>query len=680
MMTTIKPLTNYLIACLLSVFVLTACDETPEPTVKIDQADSLINAAYIHRDYNELISLANELQEHHALSDMKAYYWLGYSYSRLRQMRSAELYWKKAVALTISNDEDLEFYGKSANRLASLQLFKGDYETTLRVALSAMKRMQEMNYTSNSDFANLLTSIGGCQLKLGRDRDAAESYAQAYQIYTNAIKSNDDINNYTTAIIGVITTTDNYLQAKHFQEARLWTDRFEELLRRYEMHPKANPQTYDKEQARLLFYRACALEGLGFKNEARNAYEEALKTQYAHTDDGLNEATNYLVSAERWSEAADNYKILDMQMRKYNIQLTLDNIQLYLLPKYRANIGAHRNDTALKVGLQICNQLDSAIIKQKQDDAAELATIYDTQKKETEIAEQRAYLSRQRFIATTIALILVTLFFGVFIYFRHRAAKRLEEANKKLAEKNELLTVANARAEESSRMKTAFIQQISHEIRTPLNILSGFTQIITTPGMQLDDDTKSDINRQISENTNRITGLVNKMLELSDAGSRAVIECSDEVLAIQIAAQAVEDSRITSDKQVVFDMQVAEGAETAMLKTHEKSAERALSLLLDNARKFLTKPTEAPKGTVRLKISLSPEDSKCMFIVEDTGIGVPASEAEHIFDEFVQLDEYYDGTGIGLTVARSLARRLGGDIHLDTSYSNGARFVMTLPC
>ena len=67
------------------------------------------------------------------------------------------------------------------------------------------------------------------------------------------------------------------------------------------------------------------------------------------------------------------------------------------------------------------------------------------------------------------------------------------------------------------------------------------------------------------------------------------------------------------------------------------------------------------------------------FAVEDTGIGVPPEEAEHIFEEFVQLDDYYDGTGIGLTVARSIARRLGGDIVLDTDYTAGARFVFTLP-
>ena len=68
-----------------------------------------------------------------------------------------------------------------------------------------------------------------------------------------------------------------------------------------------------------------------------------------------------------------------------------------------------------------------------------------------------------------------------------------------------------------------------------------------------------------------------------------------------------------------------------------------------------------------------------VFVVEDTGIGVPAEEAEHIFEEFVQLDEYYDGTGIGLSIARSLARHMNGDVVLDTSYTRGARFVLTLP-
>ena len=230
--------------------------------------------------------------------------------------------------------------------------------------------------------------------------------------------------------------------------------------------------------------------------------------------------------------------------------------------------------------------------------------------------------------------------------------------------------IANARAEESSKMKTNFIQQISHEFRTPLNILNGFTQILTAPDMVLQADEKADIQKRISESTERITGLVNKMLELSDANSRQVIERNDNIAALAIATQAVERAGIQQDTHIKFLLQTDAQAETNV-HTNLRSATRALTLLLDNARKF------TKEGEVRLSIQQQPQTID--FIVEDTGIGVPAKEAEHIFDEFVQLDEYYDGTGIGLTVARSIARRLGGDIVLDTSYTGGARFVMTLP-
>lgn len=267
----------------------------------------------------------------------------------------------------------------------------------------------------------------------------------------------------------------------------------------------------------------------------------------------------------------------------------------------------------------------------------------------------------------------------------------LQETYNELQKTNAELEVARQRAEESSRMKTDFIQQISHEIRTPLNILSGFTQIVTTPGMELDDATKAEVSKGITDNTARITGLVNKMLELADASSQAELERNDDVLGVQIAAQAADESCITMATHLTFDIQIGEGADMVMLHTNLDQSVRALSLLLDNAMKF-TRPAEAALGTgaevkpgkvllsVCLEASLDdPSKQLLAFVVEDNGIGVPAEEAERIFDEFVQLDEYYDGTGIGLTVARSIARRLDGDIILDTSYTGGARFVMTLP-
>ena len=239
------------------------------------------------------------------------------------------------------------------------------------------------------------------------------------------------------------------------------------------------------------------------------------------------------------------------------------------------------------------------------------------------------------------------------------------------------------KAMESSRMKTDFIQQISHEIRTPLNILSGFAQVLTS-GMELDEATRQDVTKGIVDNTERITSLVNKMLELAEAGSDNPLERNDQALAIQIAAQAAEDSGISQATHLDFDLDIAPEAETVMLTTALAPATRVLVLLLDNAMKF-THPAEAAGGVnavtekAHAMLRVAVDDGMVVFTVEDTGIGVSPEESEHIFEEFVQLDKYYDGTGIGLTVARSLARRLGGDIRLDTDYSAGARFVYTLP-
>ena len=288
------------------------------------------------------------------------------------------------------------------------------------------------------------------------------------------------------------------------------------------------------------------------------------------------------------------------------------------------------------------------------------------------------------YVSVIIILALISLY--IFTLYRSRRKLQftnamletnyniLEMSHMELEQTNHQLIEATARAEESSKMKTHFIQQISHEIRTPLNILSGFTQILTTPDLELGEDEKKQIANDIVTNTERITGLVNKMLELSDANSRNVIERTDKVSPNKIASEAIAKSMIADNPSLTFDLEIQPEAEKILLKTNMQAAVRALTLLLDNARKFSAKSADQH---VKLHIEALP--SSVLFAIEDNGIGVPAKEAEHIFDEFVQLDAYYEGTGIGLTVARSMARRMGGDIQLDTDFNPGARFVMTLP-
>ena len=639
--------------------------------------DSLINIAYQTRNYDSILSLADLHQQEGTLSSIEACYWRGYAYSRLRKIRMAEIEWKKAVAHTIETDEDLVFYAQSANRLAGLLYLKAEYGQVIKVALPAIQLLKEKDYTTNNDYFNLLTFMGCCELKLDHASGAAHNFSQVSKGYQQITQANHDLNSYTSSIVGLVTIVDAYIQTGHYSEALEWIDHLDSMLQECRQLPGVRELYVDKQWARICLYRASALEGLGKKAEAAKAYQAALKTQYAKTGDGKVEASSYLMTAHRWNEAADNLQVLAAQLATYDFRMTQETIHTYLLPKYFANVKANRLDSAIAVGTWICQALDSAIVWQKHDDAAELATIYETQQKENELMEQRSNLSDMRLLTVYITLVLVILGFGLFIFFRHRAAVRLEKAYYDLER-------ANMRAEESSRMKSDFIQQISHEIRTPLNILSGYTQLLAMPDMTYDKATLDNIKEQITENTDRITNLVNKMLELSEAKNRSDIECNDDVTPLQIAVEAIGISGVDNASHLTFSMIASPECEEVHVQTNLQAAARALSQVLDNARKFTIpsesrqheKPTDHQQKVV-LRISVS--SSRLFFSVEDTGIGIPHKEAERIFDEFVQLDEFYEGTGIGLTVARSLARRIGGDIMLDTAYIGGSRFVLTLP-
>ena len=660
----------------LAAMLFTSCGEH-HVTQRHVAVDSLINVAYQARNYDSILSLADLHQQEGTLSTIEASYWRGYAYSRQRKIRMAEIEWKRAVAQPIESDEDLVYYAQSANRLTGLLYLKAEYGQAIQVALPAIQLLKEMGYTKNNDYFNLLTFIGGCELKLDQPEEAANNFAQVWKGFQQITKSIHSIDSYTSSIVGLVTIVDAYIQTGHYQEALDWTTHLGNMLQQCRQLPGVRDSYIDKQWARLCLYRASALEGLGKKEEAAQSYQFALQTQYAQTGDGKVEASNYLIAAHRWNEAADNLQVMASQLAKYDFKMSQETIHTYLLPKYLANVKANRLDSAIAVGSWICEALDSAIVWQKRDDAAELATIYETQQKENELMKQRSSLSDLRLLLVYITLVLVILGFGLFIFFRHRAAVRLEKAYYDLER-------ANVRAEESSRMKSDFIQQISHEIRTPLNILSGFTQLLTMPDITYDKATLDNIKEQVTENTDRITNLVNKMLELSEAKNHSDIECNDEVTAQQIASEAIGASGINDAGHLTFSMIMSPEAEKVLIQTNLQAAARALSQVLDNARKF-TAPAESRQHEkltdhqqkVVLRISVSA--NRMFFSVEDTGIGIPHKEAERIFDEFVQLDEFYEGTGIGLTVARSLARRIGGDIMLDTAYIGGSRFVLTLP-
>ena len=670
---------NKLAISIICVAILfSACHQQSEPREKrVSTADSLLDAASRVRDYDRMIVLADSLESARTISYIEANLRRGYAYHKKKEFASAEPYYKKVLDAKATNADDKDVQQKAAGYYADMLFIKHDYDGALRIAVPMVQELEKSPDENIDAIILLLSTIGRCQMKLNRQKEAAETFQKDYEYNLKNAAADSSGYMLKNAVVHTANVAIRYLNIDSFPQAHLWLDRTQDLLKQYSTHPNTIKKFVEEYNARMNIYNSYTLQKMGNDEEAAAAYQDFLDSDYAKSDDGMADACSYLMEAHRYEEAANNLRELDRMMDKWGYKLTLDNIHGYLLPKYRANMGAGRRDTAMMMASKICDALDSAIVWQKNSDAAELATIYDTQQKETKIAQQESELAKQRLIGITVALGLTVIFFIAYALYRRNTIR-------KLAEKNAQLKIANARAEESSKMKTNFIQQISHEIRTPLNILNGFTQVVTDENMELDKDTKADISRQISENAERITSLVNKMLELSDANSQTIIERKDEVHAVQIAIQAIEHSGIQKAEHLTFEFEHNEEVDDVMLKTNATSAIRALVLLLDNAMKF-TRPAKTSSyktsGDEKAKatLKLSQADGKIMFAVEDTGIGVPPSEADRIFEEFVQLDDFYEGTGIGLTVARSLARRLDGDITIDTGHQPGARFIMTLP-
>ena len=178
----------------------------------------------------------------------------------------------------------------------------------------------------------------------------------------------------------------------------------------------------------------------------------------------------------------------------------------------------------------------------------------------------------------------------------------------------------------------------------------------------------------VSKGDTKMAGLLAKVSDMDDLDDDRPLQATDNVLVQLIADEAVKMSGIDKANYLKFNMEVAPDAAATMLSTNKSKAVRALTHLLDNALKFTT------DGSATLKVAVDMTKMIAIYTVEDSGSGIEAADAERIFEPYVKLNQFFDGQGIGLTVARNIARRLKGDVVLDNTFKeSGARFVLTLP-
>ncbi len=623
---------------------------------RCEDAERVVYEAYLDKDYKRILTLTDSVRKDGLFSEGKACYWMGYAYDRLMRKRMAELYWNTGIAAVenSTDDEDVRVYAGITNRLTGLLTTWTEYEAALKVAIPATERLKSLGRDTTSEYTNMLIYIGCCRSRLGlSDKNTINSLEEAYRAHLDNIKHHPNAISYRDAIVGVINICYNYLEIDDYENARVWLERMKQLIDGYEKQPDMRPDYAEKQQARYDIYMARALEGLGRKEEAAEAYRKFCETDFFKTAEGNILASDYLRLAGRWQDAADNFGSMNEMMKAYGTSYSLENIQNMLLKKYEVNMKAGRLDTARAVSISITERLDSAITLSRSAEAREEAAVHQ---KELEMTAENERYMRQQHITRLAIMAAVILLLFVYIVVRHRVQARLAKALE--------------HAKESDRMKTAFVQHISHEIRTPLNIITGFAQVVSNPDYELSKEDRNRIMADISHNTTEITNFVNELLELSESESQSVYQLDDDVDVPTICQEAIEASETANQGRLVLSVS-SELPEGYRLKSNAAAIRKILDRLMSNALKF----TVNGSVTIRLKS----EKGQLKIEVEDTGKGIPHDQQERVFERFYKIDSFVQGMGLGLTVARRSAQLLGGTLTIDPTYTTGCRFVITLP-
>lgn len=309
--------------------------------------------------------------------------------------------------------------------------------------------------------------------------------------------------------------------------------------------------------------------------------------------------------------------------------------------------------------------------------AAGTETMTDSLTVEELRAENELLQQRSRFTTGGIAMVFGLGAMLVFLVINNRWNHRLEVKNRQLQRErnvtiaqNKQLAIERDRAEAALRAKTTFMQSMTHEIRTPLNAISGFTQVLTMPDIDLPTEERLDFSQRIQENTRLLTNIIDELILITDLESSTELPAPEVCFASAMVAEAIDGVRPLVAPNVLLDSQCTI-ADDQPIMGHPRMIHMILEKLLDNAAKFTR------EGSVTL--SLSREDDNLHFAVSDTGPGIPPDKKEYIFERFSKLDSFAQGTGLGLSVARMIAERLGGTLTLDTSYQGGSKFDLIIP-
>ena len=432
------------IVAVVAFVVLTACSgkgsdaqgNVPDKMVRT-HGDSLALAARFTGDFKHFLAVTDSLAAIGELSPIRADGYRGVAYFQMGQMDKCIECFRRVNAIDNPPAEDFWEYIHAGTNLVIMLTTDRDYDNAMRTALRLIDKLKDVNSPRCAgELQTLYLSLGDTQMMLERHDEAAQSYAEAYKWVLQTC--NDSTNRPLAASIETLENIAVTHLNHHMDEAGVWVDRMDSLVTIYEQQPKPIEKEVKTLRALVTLHRARVLQMRGQESEAASYYADYAKSDFGQGLEGRIDGCEYLMSAHRYAEAADIYTDLDQFIREWGYDYDLETIGHNLLPKFRANYLSGRKDSALRVAMQIAEVYDTALVRQKRSESAELATIYDTQGKERQIAEQRA--GKRLFTAISIAAVILALLIFAFAVYVFRQWRNTKEKNRVLVDQiNEVL-------------------------------------------------------------------------------------------------------------------------------------------------------------------------------------------------------------------------------------------------
>lgn len=282
-------------------------------------------------------------------------------------------------------------------------------------------------------------------------------------------------------------------------------------------------------------------------------------------------------------------------------------------------------------------------------------------------ADQLAYQNeRDRIVSMRFYLagIIVSVLFLIFLLvlgwkkiFRLKHSQMRQEAMKE-------------KAVQAIQRKNMFLSNMSHEVRTPLNAIVGFSAVLTDEDESFDDESRREFSEIIKVNSFQLLKLINDILDFSDFENDNITFNIRTHDAVKLCNEVVET--VMASRKLEVEMRFDTDLSVLMLDTDDARLRQVLINLLVNATKF----TE--QGSIVLELKMADADT-ALFSVTDTGCGIPPEKQHLIFERFEKLNDFVQGSGLGLSICQLIVKYMNGKLWVDSGYTRGARFCFTHP-